>query len=76
MEEKACPGCGSCAGMFTANSMACMAEAVGPKTRAIMMAHTMGVPFDLDAATAYVEAYVRFVHLVVGVFDAATEADE
>jgi CDP-6-deoxy-D-xylo-4-hexulose-3-dehydrase len=23
-------------------------EAVGPKTRAIMMAHTMGVPFDLD----------------------------
>ncbi|MBM4461700.1 MAG: lipopolysaccharide biosynthesis protein RfbH, partial [Chloroflexi bacterium] len=25
-----------------------LAEAVGPKTRAIMMAHTMGVPFDLD----------------------------
>ncbi len=25
-----------------------MEEAVGPKTRAIMMAHTMGVPFDLD----------------------------
>ena len=29
-----------------------LADAVGPKTRAIMMAHTMGVPFDLDAATA------------------------
>ena len=29
-----------------------LAEAVGPKTRAIMMAHTMGVPFDLDVATA------------------------
>ena len=28
-----------------------LAEAVGPKTRAIMMAHTLGVPFDLDAAT-------------------------
>jgi CDP-6-deoxy-D-xylo-4-hexulose-3-dehydrase len=27
-----------------------LAEAVGPKTRAIMMAHTLGVPFDLDAA--------------------------
>ncbi len=27
-----------------------LAEAVGPKTRAIMMAHTMGVPFDLDTA--------------------------
>lgn len=25
-----------------------IAEAVGPKTRAIMMAHTLGVPFDLD----------------------------
>ncbi|MGM0651645.1 MAG: dihydroxy-acid dehydratase [Bacillota bacterium] len=29
MEEEACPGCGSCAGMFTANSMNCMAEALG-----------------------------------------------
>jgi dihydroxy-acid dehydratase len=29
MEEAACPGCGSCAGMFTANSMNCMAEVLG-----------------------------------------------
>jgi dihydroxy-acid dehydratase len=29
MEIKACPGCGSCAGMFTANSMNCMTEALG-----------------------------------------------
>jgi dihydroxy-acid dehydratase len=29
MASKACPGCGSCAGMFTANSMNCMAEAIG-----------------------------------------------
>jgi CDP-6-deoxy-D-xylo-4-hexulose-3-dehydrase len=29
-------------------------EAIGPKTRAIMMAHTMGVPFDLDVVTALV----------------------
>ena len=29
MEESACPGCGSCAGMFTANSMNCLAEALG-----------------------------------------------
>jgi len=27
-----------------------LAEAVGPRTRAIMMAHTLGVPFDLDMA--------------------------
>jgi dihydroxy-acid dehydratase len=29
MAEKACPGCGSCAGMFTANSMNCLAETIG-----------------------------------------------
>ncbi len=29
MEENACPGCGSCAGMFTANSMNCLAETIG-----------------------------------------------
>ena len=28
-EEGACPGCGSCAGMFTANSMNCLTEALG-----------------------------------------------
>lgn len=29
LEDKACPGCGSCSGMFTANSMNCMTEALG-----------------------------------------------
>lgn len=29
LEDSACPGCGSCAGMFTANSMNCLAEAIG-----------------------------------------------
>ena len=29
MEDAACPGCGSCAGMFTANSMNCLTEAIG-----------------------------------------------
>ncbi|MEW6524746.1 MAG: dihydroxy-acid dehydratase [Bacillota bacterium] len=29
LEQAACPGCGSCAGMFTANSMNCLAEALG-----------------------------------------------
>ena len=29
LEEVACPGCGSCAGMFTANSMNCLMEALG-----------------------------------------------
>ncbi|MCL6612151.1 MAG: dihydroxy-acid dehydratase [Peptococcaceae bacterium] len=29
LEEATCPGCGSCAGMFTANSMNCLTEALG-----------------------------------------------
>ena len=29
MEDTACPGCGSCAGMFTANSMNCLTEVLG-----------------------------------------------
>jgi dihydroxy-acid dehydratase len=29
LEDCACPGCGSCAGMFTANSMNCLTEALG-----------------------------------------------
>jgi dihydroxy-acid dehydratase len=29
LAEKSCPGCGSCAGMFTANSMNCLGEALG-----------------------------------------------
>ncbi len=29
LEDEACPGCGSCSGMFTANSMNCLCEALG-----------------------------------------------
>lgn len=29
LEESACPGCGSCSGMFTANTMNCMTEVLG-----------------------------------------------
>ncbi len=29
LEENSCPGCGSCAGMFTANSMNCLTEILG-----------------------------------------------
>jgi len=29
LAERACPGCGSCAGMFTANSMNCLGEVIG-----------------------------------------------
>ena len=29
IEENSCPGCGSCSGMYTANSMNCLTEAIG-----------------------------------------------
>jgi dihydroxy-acid dehydratase len=29
LEERSCPGCGSCSGMFTANTMNCLTEAMG-----------------------------------------------
>ncbi|MDR1292044.1 MAG: dihydroxy-acid dehydratase, partial [Clostridiales Family XIII bacterium] len=35
LEIKACPGCGSCSGLYTANSMNCLTEALG-----------MGLPFN------------------------------
>ena len=34
-----------------------VAEAVGPRTRAIMMAHTLGVPFNLDAVLDLVKKH-------------------
>ncbi|MDO8722344.1 MAG: DegT/DnrJ/EryC1/StrS family aminotransferase [Syntrophales bacterium] len=34
-----------------------LAEAIGPKTKAIMMAHTMGVPFHLDTVMDLVKKH-------------------
>jgi len=36
-------------------------RAIGPRTRAIMMAHTMGVPFDLDAVATLAKAHGLWV---------------
>ena len=33
VEDNACPGCGSCSGMFTANSMNCLTEVLHPERR-------------------------------------------
>ena len=43
IEEAACPTCGSCSGMFTANSMNCLAEAIGlalPGNGSTLATHT------------------------------------
>jgi len=43
IEENACPTCGSCSGMFTANSMNCLVEALGlalPGNGSVLATHT------------------------------------
>jgi dihydroxy-acid dehydratase len=43
IEESACPTCGSCSGMFTANSMNCLTEAMGlalPGNGSVLATHT------------------------------------
>ncbi|WP_249845419.1 dihydroxy-acid dehydratase domain-containing protein, partial [Vibrio vulnificus] len=43
IEEAACPTCGSCSGMFTANSMNCLVEALGlalPGNGSVLATHT------------------------------------
>jgi dihydroxy-acid dehydratase len=43
IEESACPTCGSCSGMFTANSMNCLTEAIGlalPGNGTVLATHT------------------------------------
>jgi len=44
LEKNACPGCGSCSGMFTANSMNCLTEALGlalPGNGSILATHPL-----------------------------------
>ena len=41
IENKCCPGCGSCAGLFTANTMACLTEAMGMSLPGVGTAHAI-----------------------------------
>jgi dihydroxy-acid dehydratase len=41
LEEMACPGAGSCAGLFTANTMACLTEAMGLSLPGCATAHAV-----------------------------------
>ena len=53
LEACACPGAGSCAGMFTANSMNCLSEALGiglPGNGTIPAVHAARVPAGCDRA--------------------------
>jgi dihydroxy-acid dehydratase len=57
-ERVACPTCGSCAGMFTANSMNCLSEALGlalPGNGTILATHANRLKLFLKAANTIVE---------------------
>jgi len=41
IEDRCCPGCGSCAGLFTANTMACLSEALGISLPIMGTAHAV-----------------------------------
>lgn len=58
LEQCACPGCGSCSGMFTANSMNSLTEAIGfslPGNGTILATHRNRIELFKDAARQIVK---------------------
>src|SRR5574344_236832 len=58
IESSACPGCGSCSGMFTANSMNSLTEAIGlalPGNGTILATHKNRIQLFKDAARQIVK---------------------
>jgi dihydroxy-acid dehydratase len=62
IEANACPTCGSCSGMFTANSMNCLAEALGlalPGNGSLLATHSDRKALFERAATQIVDMALR-----------------
>ena len=63
IERHACPGCGSCSGMFTANSMNCLNEAIGlalPGNGTILATHANRKQLFKDAAALIVKNAFKY----------------
>ena len=63
IERSACPGCGCCSGMFTANSMNCLTEALGmslPGNGTILATHKNRVQLMKDAAALVVKNALKY----------------
>ena len=63
IEAAACPGCGCCSGMFTANSMNCLTEAIGlalPGNGTIVATHTGRTELFRRAARVIVENTYKY----------------
>ena len=65
IEENACPTCGSCSGMFTANSMNCLTEALGlslPGNGSTLATHEARRRLFVDAGHRIVDLARRYYH--------------
>ncbi|MBB4957604.1 dihydroxy-acid dehydratase [Micromonospora polyrhachis] len=63
IERSACPTCGSCSGMFTANSMNCLAEAIGlalPGNGSALATHAARKSLFVEAGRTIVEIAKRW----------------
>ena len=63
IEQNACPTCGSCSGMFTANSMNCLTEAIGlslPGNGSVLATHTARKALYQRAGSTAVELTKRY----------------
>ena len=63
LERCACPGCGCCSGMFTANSMNSLTEAIGlslPGNGTILATHENRIRLFMDAARQIVTNAMRY----------------
>ena len=63
VERSACPTCGSCSGMFTANSMNCLTEALGlslPGNGSLVATHAQRKELFLEAGRVAVELARRY----------------
>ena len=63
IENNACPGCGCCSGMFTANSMNCLNEAIGlalPGNGTILATHANRTQLFKDAAALIVKNAYKY----------------
>ena len=63
IEQCACPGCGACSGMFTANSMNSLTEAIGlslPGNGSILATHVNRVQLFRDAAKLIVKNALKY----------------
>ena len=68
IEKRSCPGCGSCSGMFTANSMNSLTEAIGlslPGNGTILATHVNRVQLLRDAARQIVASGRFMIFLLV-----------